>query len=128
FWSALATARSQDDPQARRAHAMLAARQLADGRAFLQGARPGMADIEAWSFLAATGGQDGLAGLAPLLAAWFARVEDLGFGDARPGTPADWRSLPADAGADAVDIDGLAEAHVVDHPALGPIRLEMPRL
>lgn len=71
-----------------RAHAALLEEQLADGRSFLMGAQPGLADVQAWPFLwilrqnlpeqaAAL-----LAGF-PLLAAWEARCAGIGQGDRR---------------------------------------------
>ena len=68
-----------------RAHAALIEEQLADGRAFLMGSQPGLADVQAWPFLwilrqnLPDQAASLLAGL-PLLAAWESRCAAIGQG------------------------------------------------
>lgn len=68
-----------------RAHAALLEEQLADGRSFLMGAQPGLADVQAWPFLwilrqnLPDQASALLAGF-PLLAAWEARCAAIGQG------------------------------------------------
>ncbi len=77
-----------------RAHAALLEAQLADGRAFLAGAAPGLADIQAWPFVwMARGAFTDLAaqllkGL-PAVAAWEARMQAVGEGRRRPAAAAE---------------------------------------
>jgi glutathione S-transferase len=96
-----------------RAHANFVEQQLADGRAFLLGAAPGLVDIHAWTVPWFTRASmpvvnDLLADL-PRLAAWERRVADLGegtrtestaeaaFAAARSSTPERGRVLERDA-------------------------------
>jgi glutathione S-transferase len=102
-----------------RAHASLLERQLGDGRAFLEGARPGLLDANAHPFIwLMRGAQPGIAAelLAnvPLLCAWEARVAEHGEGSRVPMDAARSLTLLSDAPAieapqiDAHDAQGLA--------------------
>lgn len=71
-----------------RAHAALLEEQLADGRAFLMGATPGLADVQAWPFvwILRQNLPDQAAALLtglPLLQAWEARCAAIGQGERR---------------------------------------------
>ena len=72
-----------------RAHAALLEAQLADGRAFLAGPSPGLADIQAWPFVwLARGAFTDLAAQLlddlPAVAAWEARMKAVGEGRRQP--------------------------------------------
>lgn len=125
LWSGQAASRAGQDGAARAAHGALIARQLDDGRAFLQGPAPGLADVAAWALLAASGNGDGL---EPPLGGWYERVAALGLGAAGPCTSAACAAFPADKAADSLDLGPLAHGETIDDPALGPVRLEKPRL
>lgn len=122
-WSDVAAARGIASAKAFAAHAALIARQLEDGRSWLQGERPGLADIEAWSFLdmcLSTGR------IPPRsLADWFARVAELGTGDIRPMVPGTCDIFPADAPA-APTFVPMSETRRQHHPRLGEIVVELP--
>ena len=83
-----------------RVHAGLVDAQLADGRAFLRGAQPGMADIHAWPVLWFTRNMtmtdDMLADYAQL-PAWEARVAEIGEGNRMEMQPADAFAAARDA-------------------------------
>ena len=76
-------------PEQISAHAALIARQLADGRSFLQGSTPGLADVQAFAGLtAATAGKkDATPDLPDVVTAWQARMISLGEGDPTTVTP-----------------------------------------
>jgi glutathione S-transferase len=68
-----------------RAHLAWLAEQLADGRAFLTGDRPGLADANAWFNLwfVRNAYPPAAASIAPALAPWVERVAAIGHGDRR---------------------------------------------
>lgn len=126
LWSAAAAPRALANADSRRAHSALIARQLVDGRAFLQGPHAGLADAAAWGLLAASGGDSGLKEVP--LADWYRRIDGLGLGASHRCAIPVCAALPADAEADSVDLGALALCSAIDDPALGAIRLESPLL
>lgn len=123
IWSDVAASRGIASATAFAAHAALVARQLEDGRNWLQGVRPGLADIEAWSFLAV--GRAAGRRLPESLAAWYARVGGLGTGDMRPTAPEAHAALAADA-PPAPAFAPMSETRRQLHPLLGEVALELP--
>jgi glutathione S-transferase len=115
-----------DAEQARaqlRAHAALVEDQLADGRAFLGGAAPGLWDVHAWTVPWFTrgvpGGPEAYAGFERM-AAWEARVAALGEGrriecSAQEAIDVARASAPAKHGAcDAHDVQSLRAGERVE--------------
>jgi glutathione S-transferase len=94
-----------------RAHAALLEAQLADGRAFLAGPSPGLADIQAWPFVwMARGAFTDLAAQLlddlPAVAAWEARMQAVGEGRRQPVAAAvALAEARAATSAAAVDVD-----------------------
>ena len=75
-----------------RAHTEFLDRQLADGRAFVLGEAPGLADFEPYLSLwfVARGAREAMAGLNesfPHIAAWMKRVKEIGHGAVEPMEP-----------------------------------------
>ena len=122
FWSETA-AGAASRPRALAAHAGLIARQLADGRAFLQGDAPGLADAEAWSLLAFC---RHAARSESLLAAWQARMTALGSGAARDVDAELCAAQAPDAAAQALELAPLAEGRPLDAARLGRLELIEP--
>lgn len=101
-----------------RAHAALLSAQLADGRAFLEGAAPGLADATAWYNLwfvrAAFPPATALFADLPHLGAWLDRVAALGHGTRVASTPDEALAI-----ATAHEPDPALITAATDHPLLG---------
>ena len=125
LWSGAAAARAAGDPAARAAHAALIARQMDDGRAFMQGGQIGLADIAAWALLAASGDD---AGLPAGLARWFQRVAAWDLGLAQAAALTECAGQAAAPGKALLDFGPLATTQPLADPALGDILLYRPCL
>ncbi|GEQ98476.1 hypothetical protein JCM17844_21130 [Iodidimonas gelatinilytica] len=125
FWSAHAIRASKQNSETLLAHAQLLARQLADGRPFLQGTRPGLADVEGWFFLTSC---PAIRRPDAHLAAWHRRVHALGLGAAQTMTLTDCAAIPEEKAAQTLKLGPLARDERFDHPVLGTGNLAYPLL
>ncbi|GAB4139426.1 MAG: hypothetical protein Tsb0016_06080 [Sphingomonadales bacterium] len=125
LWSGDTATRALRNPATRAAHAALIGRQLHDGRAFMQGAQIGLADVAAWALLAASGNE---AGLPAALMGWFERVSALGHGAATPLSPSQCAQHRAAPATSLPAFGAIAATLPLTDPALGNVLLYSPCL